>query len=165
MSEKIKNLWINGRNWILKMAQYLPSNKGGLKLFLFFLRPNICLWTKKWLVFQISKHNIRLKRILQQQLMFNSVQCSCALVKTFFKYGTRQKVLIKQKQLTPTIAEILWVENVRAIVVCGFLMKWLKKNILKIWKKNRGSRLGVTCTANPAQFEWKWAKLAVLFSR
>jgi hypothetical protein len=25
--------------------------------------------------------------------------------------------------LTPPIAEIIWVKNVRAIVVCGFLMK------------------------------------------
>ena len=28
---------------------------------------------------------------------------------------------------TPPIAEIIWVKNVRAIVVCGFLMKQLKK--------------------------------------
>ena len=26
-------------------------------------------------------------------------------------------------QLTPSIPEIIWVKNVRAIVVCGFLMK------------------------------------------
>jgi len=32
MSEKIKNLGINGRNRMLKMARYLPSNKEGLKL-------------------------------------------------------------------------------------------------------------------------------------
>ena len=28
---------------------------------------------------------------------------------------------------TPSIPEIIWVKNVRAIVVCGFLMKSLKK--------------------------------------
>ena len=30
---------------------------------------------------------------------------------------------------------------------------------------NPGSCLGVACTANPAQFRWKWSELAVLFSR
>ena len=68
---------------------------------------------------------------------------------------------------TPSIPEIIWVRNVRAIVVCGFLMKSLKKLILKIWKKSwvpfRSYLLN--STANPAQFEWKWAGLAVLFSR
>ena len=34
--------------------------------------------------------------------------------------------------ITPPIAEIIWVKNVRAIVVCGFLMKSLKNHILKI---------------------------------
>ena len=33
---------------------------------------------------------------------------------------------------TPSIPEKIWVKNVRAIVVCGFLMKSLKKHILKI---------------------------------
>ena len=33
---------------------------------------------------------------------------------------------------TPSIPEIIWVKNVRAIVVCGFLMKSSKKHILKI---------------------------------
>ena len=33
---------------------------------------------------------------------------------------------------TPSIPEIIWAKNVRAIVVCGFLMKSLKKHILKI---------------------------------
>ena len=53
---------------------------------------------------------------------------------------------------TPSISEIIWVENMRAIVVCGFSMKWLKKNILKIWKKSWvpfGSYL-LNSTANPA---------------
>ena len=34
--------------------------------------------------------------------------------------------------ITPSILEIIWVKNVRAIVVCGFLMKSLKKHILKV---------------------------------
>ena len=70
-------------------------------------------------------------------------------------------------EVTPSIPKIIWVKNVREIVVCGFLMKWLKKCILEIWKKSWvpfGSYL-LNSTANPAQFEWKWAGLAVLFSR
>ena len=65
---------------------------------------------------------------------------------------------------TPSISEIIWVRNVRAIVVCGFFMKSLKKHILKIWKKSWvpfGSYL-LYSTANPVEFEWKWAGLVVL---
>ena len=68
---------------------------------------------------------------------------------------------------TPPILEIIWVKNVRAIVVCGFLIKSLKKHILKIWKKSwvpfRSYLLN--STANPAHFYSSWAGLAVLFSR
>ena len=76
-------------------------------------------------------------------------------------------LLCTRSQCTPSISEIIWVRNVRAIVVCGFFMKSLKKHILKIWKKSWvpfGSYL-LDSTANSAQFEWKWAGLAVLFSR
>ena len=75
--------------------------------------------------------------------------------------------LDKLIHFTPSISEIIWVRNVRAIVVCGFFMKSLKKHILKIWKKSWvpfGSYL-LDSTADSAQFEWKWAGLAVLFSR
>ena len=68
---------------------------------------------------------------------------------------------------TPPIAEIIWVKNVSTIVVCGFLMKSLKKYILKIWEKSWepfGSYL-LNSTANPAHFHSNWAGLAVLFSR
>ena len=71
-----------------------------------------------------------------------------------------------RKPLTLPIAEIIWVKNVRAIVVCGFLLK-LKKYILKIKKKSWepfGSYL-LNSTANPAHFHSNWAGLAVLFSR
>ena len=43
---------------------------------------------------------------------------------------------------TPPIAEILCVKNGRAIVVCGFLIKWLK-NIYWKFEKNHGSCLGL----------------------
>ena len=68
---------------------------------------------------------------------------------------------------TPPMAEIIWVKNVRAIVFCGFLMKWLKEYILKIWKKSWvpfGSFL-LNSAANPAHFHSSWVGLAVLFSR
>jgi hypothetical protein len=38
----------------------------------------------------------------------------------------------KDMEGTPSIPEIIWVKNVRAIVVCGFLMKYSKKHMLKI---------------------------------
>ena len=55
-------------------------------------------------------------------------------------------------------AEILSGKNAWAFLVCGFLMKLFKNNILKIWKKSWepcGSYL-LNSTANPAQFGWKW---------
>ena len=69
---------------------------------------------------------------------------------------------------TPSIPEIIWVKNVRAIVVCGFLMKFWKKNIS--WKFEKklwvpfGSYL-LNSTANPAHFHSNWAESAVLSSR
>ena len=59
---------------------------------------------------------------------------------------------------TPPIAEIICVKNVRAIVVCGFLLKWFKKKILKVWKKIEKPFRSylLNSTANPAQFEWKY---------
>ena len=61
-----------------------------------------------------------------------------------------------------SIPEIIWVINVRAIVVCGFLMKSLKKHILKIWKKTWepfGCCL-LNSTANPAHFHLNWAEFS-----
>ena len=68
---------------------------------------------------------------------------------------------------TPSIPEIIWVKNVRAIVVCGFLMKSLKNRILKIWKKSWAPFRSylLNSTANPAHFHSNWTELAVLFSR
>ena len=68
---------------------------------------------------------------------------------------------------TQSIPEIIWIKNVRAIVVCGFLMKSLKNHILKIRKKSwvLFESYLLNSTADSAQFEWKWAGLAVLFSR
>ena len=59
-------------------------------------------------------------------------------VKTYFRQQQRC-------QSTPPIAEIIWVKNVRAIVVCGFLMKLLKKTYPENLKENSVSRLKVTC--------------------
>ena len=60
-------------------------------------------------------------------------------------------------------------KNVRAIVVYGFLMKYIVKKTYpenlkkKMWEPFECSQ--VNSTANPAQFEGKLAGLAVLFSR
>ena len=53
--------------------------------------------------------------------------------------------------ITPSISEIIWVKNVRAIVVFGFFIEY-KKTLLN-------------SAANPANFHSNWAGLAVLFSR
>ena len=41
-------------------------------------------------------------------------------------------IFLPNVQATPSIPEIIWVKNVRAFVVCGFLMKSSKKHMLKI---------------------------------
>ena len=46
--------------------------------------------------------------------------------------------------LTLPTVKILSGKNVRAFLVCGFLMKSFKKKIPENMKKNRGSRLDVT---------------------
>ena len=70
-------------------------------------------------------------------------------------------------RLTLPTAETLSGKNERAFLVCGFLMKSLKKkypeNMKKIWEPF-GSYL-LNSTANPAHFYPNWAGLAVLFSR
>ena len=73
----------------------------------------------------------------------------------------------RKSVVTLPTAEILSGKNARAFMVCGFLMKSFKKNILKIWKKLWelfGSYL-LNSTANPAHFHQNWAGLAVPFSR
>ena len=47
--------------------------------------------------------------------------------------------------LTPSISEIMWVKNMRAIVVCGFLNEIIKKPYPEYLKKNCGCRLEVAC--------------------
>ena len=66
---------------------------------------------------------------------------------------------------TPSIPEIIWVRNVRAIVVCRFLLKSLKTHILKFKKKLwvPFGRYLLNSTANPAHFHSNWAGLALLF--
>ena len=60
-------------------------------------------------------------QILLQKLFDPIVQLSAALGAPF----------------TPSIPELIWVKNVRAIVVCGFLMKFsknLKKIVGAVWE-------------------------------
>ena len=46
---------------------------------------------------------------------------------------------LTQSLFTPSIPEIIWVKNVRAILVCGFLMKFLKKTYPENLKKIMGA--------------------------
>ena len=61
---------------------------------------------------------------------------------------------------TSPIAEILCVKNGRAIVVCGILMKWLKKYRYLCWKfeKNRGISPKKTLRNDfsPLCIAWLW---------
>ena len=50
---------------------------------------------------------------------------------SYFQCVTKTRFLYR-KPNTPPIAEIIWVKNVRAIVVCGFLIRLLKMYTLKI---------------------------------
>ena len=47
--------------------------------------------------------------------------------------------ILSKEQITPSIPEIIWVKNVRVIVVCGFLMKYLKKTYPENLKKIVGA--------------------------
>ena len=73
----------------------------------------------------------------------------------------------KKPMTTPPNSEIICGQNVGTKVVCGMLLFFKKKAMLKIYQKPwvpfRSYLLD--STANPAQFECKWAGLAVLFSR
>ena len=62
------------------------------------------------------------------------------------------KNLYSKYPIFSTPNPISCVKNVTAFVVCGFLMKYFFLNMKKIWKKNLGNRLGVTCwIAQPIQ--------------
>ena len=56
-------------------------------------------------------------------------------------FGPRVKFVDSRVQtmVTPPIAEIIWVKNVRAIVVCGFLIKWFEKKYPENLKKIVGA--------------------------
>ena len=83
--------------------------------------------------------------VLLKVAFCQKVQCGS---KNMTQYYPEQKNRILSCLLlwvTPSIPELIWVKNVRAILVCGFLMKSLKKHILGKFEKNPGCRLGVTC--------------------
>ena len=56
--------------------------------------------------------------------------CICHLGYSLTNNSTKEIYIILRLFLaiviTPSIPEIIWVKNVRAIVVCGFLMKYSK---------------------------------------
>ena len=74
------------------------------------------------------------KRLLHPKLCMGCLQDN----------GTATALSVHYVDTLPT-AEILSGKNVRAFLVCGFLMKSFKKNYPENMKKNRGSHLEVTC--------------------
>ena len=81
----------------------------------YLLFPLFCIFNRKFLHLRLlDKNNTNRQRALSEQ--------------------TQDIVpkIIDSGPITPSIEEIIWVKNVRAIVVSGFLMKLFKKNILKI---------------------------------
>ena len=124
------------------------------KCCVFFKSPNL---PKK--LFQITILNLKFKFPTNKSKQQIQAQDSNL---EYFSIGD-----LKNESHTPSIPEIIWVKNLKAIVVCGSLMKSLKNHFLKIFKK-----LGVpfrcyllNSTAIPAHFHSNWAESAVLFSR
>ena len=68
-----------------------------------------------------------------------------------------------QEHVTPPNSEIICGQNVSRKVVCGIILFFEKKAMLKIWKKSwepfRSYLLN--STANPAQFECKYVRIYV----
>ena len=96
------------------------------------------------------------------------VMCAGLMQKCPLKISKNYRIIFIWNTLnTPPNSEIICGQNVGTKVVCGMILFFEKKAMLKIWKKLwvpfRSYLLN--STANPAQFECKWAGLAVLFSR
>ena len=62
---------------------------------------------------------------------------------------------------TPPIAEILCVKNVGAFVVSGFIIKKSEEIYAENMKKNRGSRLEVSCQSIPFLPKLGWIGCAI----
>ena len=53
----------------------------------------------------------------------NGYQCSIDIGPIFLPNLIWRMEIDEKEVLTPSIPEIIWAKNVRAIVVCGFIMK------------------------------------------
>ena len=70
-------------------------------------------------------------------LELNGTMCDYEIICEDKKFSCHKAVLAANSKVfevscAPFIPEIIWVKNVRAVAVCGFLMKSLKNHILKI---------------------------------
>ena len=90
--------------------------------------------------------------------------CFCHWVQGRNKERSKYQIVFN---ITPPNSEIICGRNVSTKVVCGIILFFEKKAMLKIWKKSwvpfRSYLLN--STANPAHLHSNWAGLAVLFSR
>ena len=127
----------------------------------------VCLYLCK-IVYVNNLKIVCTKTIMPRNMQTNWFNVSKHLIEGPFNRCKWEQVITDiARCYTPSIPEIIWVRNVRAIVVCGFLIESLKKHILKFWKKSwvPFGRYLLNSTANPAHFHSNWAGLAVLFSR
>ena len=103
----------------------------------------------------------------QAQRKFENSRCLFTEFASSDADADRQTDRRRWKPDTPPNSEIICGQNVSTKVVCGILLffekKAMLKNLKKSWVPFRSYLLN--STANPAQFECKWAGLAVLFSR
>ena len=83
-----------------------------------------------------SERNINRRNVFPYLIMLRKHKCSeynhNYFADSILRAMTHIFLYIDPTDHTPSILEIIWVKNVRAIVVCGFLMKSLKKHILKV---------------------------------
>ena len=56
-------------------------------------------------------------------LLFFSLPTTHTMTRIKKFYSKKSCLFFSARLYTPSIPEIIWVQNVRAIVVCGFLMK------------------------------------------
>ena len=89
----------------------------------------------------VFRFKYRMNQSWEAKMKQEDLKCKALLL--LFVCASASQLVNKSNFYTPPIPEIIWVYNVRAIVVCGFLIKSLKKYILKIWKKS-WVPLGVT---------------------
>ena len=104
---------------IFKKERIVVANEDWIALV-----PYWATWPFETMILPKKRHILRMSNLIptEQESLANIMKL----------LTTKYDNLFETRYCTPPIAEILCVINPRAIVVCGFLMKSLKKNMLKI---------------------------------